>query len=62
MKKLKVNVDGINETIDFDIQKDNWFFNEQYHLLIDPELSYCISEQDNAFSVLSGIEFRVLET
>lgn len=61
MKNLRVNVDGIKEPLYFKKQKDSWYSNEVYHLLINPEISYCISEQDSEFSLLSDIDFEVLE-
>lgn len=61
MKDLLVNVDGISESIKFQQEEDNWYSNEAYRLLINPELTYCISEEDSEFSTITVDQFRVVE-
>lgn len=61
MENLLVNVDGISKEIYFEHQEDGWYLNKDFQLLIDPEVTYCITDQKSAYSCLPVIQFRVLD-
>ena len=61
MENLFVNVDGISKEISFEQESDGWYHNKEFQLLIDPEVTYCITDQDSSFSCLPVIQFRVVE-
>lgn len=43
---ITVKVEGINKDIDFKLQQDGWYSNEEFKLSINPTLNSCVTDPD----------------